>query len=224
MREMPTGDDASLARVSVRDDARVGEPTSAGRSCQPGRPRSEQADRELRAAFRDLLIDKGFAGLRLEHVASRAGVAKGTLYRRWRSKHELALDVLMELAAPYIEVPDVGDTREELLATVMHPLRAITETDFGPVIRALLSQIATDAMLGDPFRAGVVRARRAEVERVLTRGISRGDLRRDTEIDVATELLVGPTYFRLMFGGTLDRRFAERVVDVVMHGYAAHRR
>jgi AcrR family transcriptional regulator len=188
---------------------------------QAGRPRSEHADRELRAAFRDLLTEHGFAALRLEHVAARAGVGKATLYRRWRSKEELALDVLLELAAPYIEVPDMGDTRGELLATAMHPLRALTETDFGPVIRALLSQIAIDPALGDPFRAKVVAARRAEVERVLRRGIARGDLRPDTEIDVATELLVGPTYFRLMFGGRLDRTFARRVVNVVMHGFAA---
>ena len=38
---------------------------------------------------------------------------------------------------------------------------------------------------------------------------------------VATELLVGPVYFRLMFGGVLDLDFAERIVDGVMRGYSA---
>jgi AcrR family transcriptional regulator len=159
--------------------------------------------------------------MRLEHVASRAGVGKATIYRRWASKEALAQELLSQLAAPHIAVEDVDDTRAELLAAVTNPMRAITETEFGPLIRALLSQIASDPSLGDPFRATVVQARRTEVARVIKRGIARGDLRSDAEVDVATELLVGPVYFRLMFGGVLDGDFAERVVDTVLRGYAA---
>ena len=55
---------------------------------------------------------------------------------------------------------------------------------------------------------------------MIERGIARGDLRADADAGVATELLVGPVYFRLMFGGVLDLDFAERVVDSVMRGYA----
>jgi len=159
--------------------------------------------------------------MRLEHVASRAGVGKATIYRRWASKEALAQELLSQMAAPHIAVEDVDDTRAELLAAVTNPMRAITETEFGPLIRALLSQIASDPSLGDPFRATVVQARRTEVARVIRRGIARGDLRPDAEVDVATELLVGPVYFRLMFGGVLDGDFAERVVDTVLRGYAA---
>jgi len=159
--------------------------------------------------------------MRLEHVASRAGVGKATIYRRWASKEALAQELLSQLAAPHIAVEDVDDTRAELLAAVTNPMRAITETEFGPLIRALLSQIASDPSLGDPFRATVVQARRTEVARVIRRGIARGDLRSDAEVDVATELLVGPVYFRLLFGGVLDGDFAERVVDTVLRGYAA---
>ena len=97
-------------------------------------------------------------------------------------------------------------------------MRALTETPFGPVIRALLSQIAMDPRLGDRFRATVVQARRAEVARVMTRGIERGDLRPDADVGVATELLVGPVYFRLLFGGALDTDFAERIVDAFLAG------
>ena len=55
---------------------------------------------------------------------------------------------------------------------------------------------------------------------MIARGIERGDLCPDADVEVATELLVGPVYFRLMFGGDLNRAFAERVVDNVMRGYA----
>jgi AcrR family transcriptional regulator len=199
----------------------AGSPRPAGR---PGRPRSDRAHRDIRAAFRALLIQDGYGGLRLEHVAARAGVGKATIYRHWPSKQALAQDVLFELASPHLEVPDMGDTRAELLACVMKPLGAIRDTDFGPVIRALLSEIAGDPRLGDPFRATVVQARRTEVARVVQRGIARGDLRAEVDTDVATELLVGPVYFRLVFGGPLDAGFAEKIVDSVLLGYEARPR
>ena len=156
----------------------------------------------------------------MEHVAARAGVGKATIYRHWPSKQALAHEVLTELASPFIAVPDVGDTRAELLATVVHPMRALTESDFGPVIRALLSEISRDPELGDPFRDTVVRARRTEVSRVIERGVRRGDLRPDLDAAVATEMLIGPVYFRLMFGGELDLAFAEHIVDEVMQGWS----
>ena len=158
--------------------------------------------------------------MRLEHVAARAGVGKATIYRRWASKEALAEDLLTQLAGPHIAIAETGNTRDELLAAVSNPMRAVSETDFGPVIRALLSQIASNPSIGDPFRATVVGARRAEIAKVINRGIARGDLRADADAGVATELLVGPVYFRLMFGGVLDLDFAERVVDSVMRGYA----
>ena len=186
-----------------------------------GRPRSDRAHQAILESARTHLTNDGFADLRLEHVAALAGVGKATIYRRWPSKEALALDVLMQLAAPHITIDDTGDTRAELLAAVTNAMRAITDTPFGPVIRALLSQIAMNPALGDPFRASVVQARRDEVARVIARGISRGDLRADADVDVATELLVGPVYFRLMFGGELTQGFAERVVNSVLRGYAA---
>lgn len=180
-----------------------------------------RAHQAILDAFLSDLVREGFADVRLEHVAARAGVGKATIYRRWPSKETLALDLLMRLAAPHIGIEDVGDTRAELLAAVTNAMRAVTDTPFGPVIRALLSQIAINPALGDPFRASVVQGRRDEIARVIKRGIRRGDLRPDADLDVATELLVGPVYFRLMFGGDLTQPFAERVVDSVLCGYAA---
>jgi AcrR family transcriptional regulator len=186
-----------------------------------GRPRSDRAHRAILDAARAELVEHGFSRLRLEHVAARAGVGKATIYRRWPSKEALAGDLLAELAAPHIAVADAGDTRSELRSCVATAMHAVADTPFGAVIRALLSQIATNPDLGDPFRATVVRARRDEVARVVARGIARGDLRPDADADVATELLVGPVYFRLMFGGELSDAFADQIADTVFRGYAA---
>jgi AcrR family transcriptional regulator len=194
--------------------------TAAAKAARRGRPRSDAAHRRILEATRELLAEEGFSRLRLEHVAARAGVGKATIYRRWSSKEALCQELLAELAGPHVTVADVGDTRAELLAAVVNPMRAITDTPFGRVIRGLLSQITINPTLGDPFRASVVRTRRDEIARVLERGVARGDLRPDADPAVATELLVGPVYFRLMFGGDLDLVFAERIVDAYLRGHA----
>ena len=165
-------------------------------------------------------MTSGFSGLRLERVAVMAGVGKATIYRRWSSKAELSLAVLEELAAPHLRIAEVGDTRAELLAATTNAMAAVVDTPFGPVIEALLSEIAMNPELGDPFRATIVQGRRDEVRRAIARGVSRGDLRPDADVEVATELLVGPVYFRLMLGGELTMTFAERIVDAVLVGYA----
>jgi AcrR family transcriptional regulator len=186
-----------------------------------GRPRSDSAHQAILEATQQLLIEEGFTRLRLEHVATRAGVGKATIYRRWASKEALCLDLLMELAHPHLGTPDLGDTRAELEAVVDNVLRAITRTAFGPVIRALLSEIAGNPALGDPMRATVVHARRAEVARLVALGVARGDLRPDVDPDLVTELLLGPLYFRLVFGGDLGPAVVSRIVRSVMEGLAA---
>jgi AcrR family transcriptional regulator len=212
--------------ASTYQDAPYRTSPAASRACaiggaHRGRPRSDRVNRAILDAARELLIRDGYTRLRLEHVAAHAGVGKATIYRRWPSKEALAQALLADLAAPHIAIEESGDTREEMLAAVMNPLLAVTESEFGPVIRALLSQIATNPALGDPFRATVVQARREEIARMIARGVERGDLCQDADAEIATELLVGPVYFRLMFGGELDRAFAERIVDNVLSGYAA---
>lgn len=188
-----------------------------------GRPRSDAAHKAILFAAREELVEHGFTKFRLEHVAARAGVGKSTLYRRWPSKEALAQELLADLAAPHITVDDVGDTRQELYLCVEQALHAVRDTPFGPVVRALLSQIAGNPTLGDPFRATVVQARRTEIARVVARGIARGDLRPDADIDIATELLVGPVYFRLIFGGSLGDDFARRIAASVYTAFTASR-
>jgi AcrR family transcriptional regulator len=188
-----------------------------------GRPRSDRVHRAILDAARELLIRDGYTRLRLEHVAAAAGVGKATIYRRWPTKEDLAQALLQDLAAPHLAIDNVGDTRAEMLAAVMNPMLAITQTSFGPVIRALLSQIAGNPKLGDLFRETVVQTRREEVAKMIARGIERGDICPDANADIATELLVGPVYFRLVFGGELNEDFANEIVDNVMRGYGSNR-
>ncbi len=57
----------------------------------------------------------------MEGVAARAGVAKTTIYRRWRGKDELALAVLIDMVEQVVSTPDLGDTRAELVPSSTLP-------------------------------------------------------------------------------------------------------
>jgi AcrR family transcriptional regulator len=186
-----------------------------------GRPRSSEAEQAILQATRELLVEGGVHGLTIEGVASRAGVAKTTIYRRWRDKDELALAVVLDMVEQVVELPELGDTRAELTAFVTAAVNVLGSTLMGRVMQGLVSDLATDPELAQAFRDRVVSVRDAEVERLVERGIARGDLRPDTDPVMAHEFLIAPVYYRLLLTGRpLDPAFAERNVEAVMRAFA----
>jgi AcrR family transcriptional regulator len=173
-------------------------------------------------ATRELLAEGGVHGLTIEGVAARAGVAKTTIYRRWRSKEELALEVLIDMVQQFVATPEHDDTRAELVAFVGNAVRILGTTLMGRVMRGLVSDLAADPELMRAFQEKVVARRVAEVERLVERGIARGDLRPDLDRELLHELLFGPVYYRLMLSGApLDDDVAERIVDAVLPAFTA---
>ena len=186
-----------------------------------GRPRSTECELAILQATRELLVEGGVRGLTIEKAAARAGVAKTTIYRRWRDKDELALAVVLDMVEQVVMLPELGDTRRELLAFVNAAVEVLGSTLMGRVMQGLVSDLATDPELAQAFRDRVVSVRDAEVERLVQRGIERGELRPDTYAGSAHELLIGPVYYRLLLTGQpLDRAFARRTVDAVLRAFA----
>jgi AcrR family transcriptional regulator len=171
---------------------------------------------------RELLADGGVQGLTVEGVAARSGMAKTTIYRRYRSKDELALAVLIDMVDRVAAVPDLGDTRAELVRFLNGAVKILSSTLMGRVMQGLVSYLAADPDMARAFRERVVRRRVTEVRRLVERGIERGDLRADADHELLHELLFGPVYYRLLLSGDpLDRKLAERVVDAVLPAFAA---
>ena len=98
-------------------------------------------------ATRELLAEGGVHGLTVEGVAARAGVAKTTIYRRWRSKDELAFAVLIDMVEQFVATPDLDDTRDELVAFVAAAVRILGTTLMGRVMQGLVSDLAADPEL-----------------------------------------------------------------------------
>ena len=159
----------------------------------------------------------------IEAVAARSGVAKTTIYRRWRDKWELALDAAMiDVLNTFDDPVDVGDTRKELITFVNSAVKTLGSKPYGPAMQGLASEVATDPQLARVYREYVVDPRRRQVQAVIDRGIERGDLRPDTDPRLVQELLIGTIYFRLLFSGPpFDRKLGTRLVDVILDGFRA---
>jgi AcrR family transcriptional regulator len=181
-----------------------------------------KTEKAILDATRELLAEVGVRGLTIEGVAARAGVAKTTIYRRWRSRDDLALAVLLEMVAQVTAVPNLADTRAELTRFVNGAVDILGKSLMGRVMQGLVSELATNPELAKSFRDQVVAARLAEVRRIVGRGIERGELRADADYELAHELLFGPVYYRLLLsGGALDKDLAPRIVDAFLRSFAA---
>ena len=184
--------------------------------------RAERSRHAILDATRDLLAADGDVGsLTVEAVAARSGVAKTTIYRRWRDKWELAMDaVMIDMLPGFANPVDVGDTRKELITFVDSVVKIWATPPYGPAMQALVSQIATQPELAREYRERVVEPRRDQLAPVIERGIRRGDLRPDTDVRLVHEFLVGPILYRLLLSGPpLDRKLGARLVDGVLDGF-----
>jgi AcrR family transcriptional regulator len=184
--------------------------------------RAERSRRAILDATLELLGEEGdVRSLTVEAVAARSGVAKTTIYRRWRDKWELALDAVMIDMLPRFKNPvDVGDTRKELITFVDSVVNIWASRPYGPAMQALVSEISTQPELAREYRERVVDPRRDQLAPVIERGIQRGDLRPDTDVRLVHEFLVGPILYRLLLsGGPLDRKLGTRLVDAILEGF-----
>jgi AcrR family transcriptional regulator len=185
-----------------------------------GRPREERADKAILSATLELMAESGVHDLRVDDVAGRAGVGKATIYRRYRSKHELITAAIAGLVSE-ISVPDTGQTRADLLALMHGSVKVYRGSVEAAVMPSLVEAMSEDAELARLVRERFLSGRRAALRAVLERGIQRGDLRGDLDIDLALDVLGGPLFYRLLItGGPIDEQLAEGVVELILRGFA----
>ena len=150
------------------------------------------------AAADDLLVEVGFAGLTIEGIAARAGVAKQTIYRWWSSKTDILLEALAVDAVEHFTTPVGEDLRSDLRAHLRRLAVFLTETDSGAVWRALAGHAQHDADVAARFETEVVAAQRERDRAPLLRAVDRGELPESEDIDLAVDRLVGPVYYRVL--------------------------
>ena len=183
----------------------------------PGRPRSAEADQAILSATISLLAEGGYDALTMEKVAARAGVGKATVYRRWGSKVELAVDALKASIADF-EVHATGSLRDDLTSYVNGMITWLREQT-GRVMAGLSAEIQHNAELAEALRANLVAPRRAAMRAALETAEARGAIRAGVDVEVVLDQLVGPLFLRLLISGApIEPELAPEIVDIVLRG------
>lgn len=191
----------------------------AGSGHSGRRARSEQ---KILDATRELLGEEGFGSLTVEGVAARAGVAKTTIYRRYRSRNDLALAVLLDMVGDVSTRPYVEDAGTELTKLVDRTVELMSTSVMGRIMKGLVSEVAADPELAQVYRERVVTHRLADVSALVEHGIARGELRTDLDPEMVTDLLLGPIYYRFFLSGAaMDNGFGKRLVATLLPAFTA---
>ncbi|MFI6581984.1 TetR/AcrR family transcriptional regulator [Embleya sp. NPDC050493] len=158
-----------------------------------GRPRSTTADDAILDAARSLLADGGWAGLTMGDVAARAGVAKTTLYRRWHSKHDLAIAAVAEMLGT-LELPDQGpDLRADVEDVVRRFAALLGRPDMRTALMGLVADSTSDPALRRRIREEVVDPQKRLVLEGRARAETRGEITApgDIDVDLVFDIIAG---------------------------------
>lgn len=164
--------------------------------------RKEARPGELLDAALSIFVAKGFAATRVEEVAARAGVSKGTLFLYFPSKEELFKAVVREnIAGRFPEWNDEltqfeGDSFS-LLAYVMHAWwQRIGMTEASGITKLVMSEAGQFPEIAGFYQQEVIEPSHALLKRILQRGIDRGELR-PLNMEYAVYSLIAPMIFLL---------------------------
>jgi AcrR family transcriptional regulator len=198
----------------------VEDPVESSERRTPGRPRSALAHRAILDAAIQLFVEEGFGAMSMEGVAARAGVGKTTIYRRWDSKEDLVVDAIEEIIIP-VPVPDTGSLRGDLIELLVALQRSMRHSVVGQVFPRMAQEVAAGSALGVVYRERILEPRTRMVDAVLHRGIERGELPVRADIELASDLLIGPIILCKLTQRLSDRTSRQRataIVDTVLFG------
>lgn len=186
-----------------------------------GRPRRAGARGEIVAATLELLAERGFQAATMDAIATRAGVGKNTIYRRWESKEELIADALGDLTAEAdIEEDDV---RVALVAHVREFMRIFADPLLGRILPGLLGELHSNPEFAEVWAERIVQPRREAIADLLRTAVERSELRAGLDLEATIDLLVGPPFVRSTFPfglPELTAEYAEELVQIVWDGIA----
>ncbi|MER5720146.1 TetR/AcrR family transcriptional regulator [Streptomyces sp. NPDC002132] len=173
----------------------------AGRA---GRPRSAAADAAILAATRAALVELGWSKLTLGDVATRAGVAKTTLYRRWSGKNELVVDAVAELFGE-LRLPDRGSLAADIEGVVLQFAAILARPEARNGLMAVVAESTRDEALRARVRSSIVDPQKDLVLEGRARAQRRGELPPETDpleaartVDLIFDVVAGAVVHRTL--------------------------
>ncbi|MGA2423090.1 MAG: TetR/AcrR family transcriptional regulator [Terriglobales bacterium] len=185
----------------------------------PGRPRSEESRQSiLRSTLKLLKQDGGFADLSIEAIAADANVGKTTVYRWWPTKAALVADAFSASAEEELQFPNTGSVQRDMNLQMRRLIR-IFRSPRGKVVAAMLAGGQSDPELIEAYRDRFLWPRRRQAYQTLQRGVDRGELPDDSDLDLILDSLYGPIYMRFLIRhDKLNESFADEICGLVLQG------
>ena len=183
-------------------------------SPRPG-GRSARVRADVLGAALDLL-DLGLEHVTIPNIAERSGVAPSSIYRRWGSRESVLIDALLAHSLETIPVPDSGSVREDMVLFATALARYLATPRVAGLLRALatVEQTAEFAALRDRFWT----ERFNLAVTMISRGVERGELARDTDPRLLLEALIAPLHFRRLLTGADPAADVVPLVDLLLNG------
>ncbi len=184
-----------------------------------GRPRSPECDHAILDAALAEYAANGLDGMSVDAVATRAGVSKATIYRRYPSKAMLVAAAALKAADEQAPIADTGSVRGDL-TTALRNLRRLLDD---PVVGAAKRMLLVDAERNEELarmHAESVRDRRRGVFDVFRRGVERGELLPDIDMEFAADRVGAHVFYRnLVTRVAITDAYIDQIVDEFLVRY-----
>ena len=160
----------------------------------------------------------------MDRVAERAGVGKAALYRRWRSKQDMLVELVGQYATGAVVPPDTGSLAGDLQAIADDAIAVLANPIIPCLIRSLLAEARRLPDLAAVLTEGFSKPRREAGAQMLRRAVERGEIGPDSDLELALDLFGGPLYLRgVILGEEFPTGYAQRLTESVLRSLGAHR-
>jgi len=186
----------------------------------PGRPRSEASRQAILTAAYELLQEKPLPDITSSALAKRAGVSKATLYRWWSSKEAIVLDGYFDAIEHRFPPPATDDPMADLRSH-LHDAYTMMGGPDGRIFASLVASCNFHEKLREALNEQLNSPRCHDTQDLLVRAVEAGHLAADLDLELCTELIWGPAFFRLMTGAPIEDDLADRVLELLVSGFDA---
>ena len=211
----------AFRRATVVRPAPVAKHRKPARKAQNRAEKSEARRQAIVTAALEEFCARGFAATRIEDVAARAGVAKGTIYLHFDDKQALFREIVTTMLVPLVsvlEAPPAGVPIREVIARFVDLfVREIYSTHRRHVLRLVMTEGPRFPELAEFHYRHVVERALAAMRALLAHALERGELKDDRLIRFP-QLIVAPAMVAIVWSGLFDR-FAPLDVAAMMRAH-----
>jgi len=183
-----------------------------------GAVRSPAAHQSILTAAEAILNESGYAGFTIEAVARRAGASKPTIYRWWKGKAALIMEIYERERETALTVSDRGSLERELTIRMRNLWRLWQATPLGHALRSILAEAQIDPSALAQLRDEFLPKRRASTHTLFARAIARGEISADADIETANTLIYSFNWFHLLTHQLDDEGAIDRYVRIIVDG------